>query len=50
MDYISLIGNNMVPYANVLGQKYTYILYNRYIFIENDKIEEGTLLNATNNS
>ena len=29
---------------------HTYFLYNRYKFIENDKIEEGPLLNATNNS
>ena len=24
IDYISLIGNNMVPYAFILGEKYTY--------------------------
>ena len=39
--------NNMVPYAIILGEKYTYTLYHRYKFIENDKIEEGTLLNGT---
>ena len=33
-----------------MGEKYTYFLYHRYKFIENDKIEEGTLLNATNGS
>ena len=44
------MGNNVIPYANMVGEKYTYFLYNRYKFIENDKIEEGTLLNATNNS
>ena len=50
IDYISLIGNNMIPYTFAVGEKYTYFLYYRYKFIENDKIEEGTLLNATNTS
>ena len=50
IDYISLMGNNMVPYAIMIGERYTYFLYHRYKFIENDKIEEGTLLNATNTS
>ena len=35
------MGNNMVPYAIIVGEMYTYFLYNRYKFIENDKIEEG---------
>ena len=50
IDYISLMGNNMTPYAIMIGERYTYFLYYRYKFIENDKIEEGTLLNATNTS
>ena len=50
IDYISLIGNNMIPYTFAVGEKYTYFLYYRYKFIENDKIEESTLLNATNTS
>ena len=29
IDYISLMGNNMVPYGNIVGEKYTYFLYNR---------------------
>ena len=33
-----------------IGEKYTYFLYHRYKFIENDKIEENALLNATYNS
>ena len=49
-DYISLMGNNMTPYAIMVGERYTYFLYDRYKFIENDKIEENTLLNTTNNS
>ena len=49
-NYISPMGNNMIPYAIMVGEKYTYFLYHRYKFIENNKIEEGTLLNATDRS
>ena len=48
IDYISFMGNNMIPHAIMIGERYTYFLYHHYKFIENDKIEEGTLLNATN--
>ena len=44
------MGNNMIPYAIIIGEKYTYFIYNRYNFIENDKIEEDTLLNTINGS
>ena len=44
------MGNNMVPYAFIIGENNTYFLYHRYKFIENDKMEEGSLLNVTNNS
>ena len=44
------MGNNVIPYAIMVGERYTYFLYNRYKFIENNKSEENTLLNATNNS
>ena len=50
IDYISLMGNILIPYDIVLGEKYTYFLYNRYKFVENDEIEGGILLNATNAS
>ena len=50
IDYTSLMGNNMTPYAIMIGERYTYFLYHRDKFIENDKIEEGTLLNTTNTS
>ena len=40
----------MVPYAVIIGEKYTYFLYNRYKIIENVKFEEGCLLNRTNTS
>ena len=42
------MGNNMVPYTFAIGEKYTYFIPTLYKFIENDKIEERTLLNATN--
>ena len=42
IDYISVIGNNMIPYTFAVGEKYTYFLSSHYKFIENDKIEEGT--------
>ena len=50
IDCISLKGNNMVPYIFLLGEKFTHFLYHRYNFIENNKIEEGILLNAANTS
>ena len=50
IDCICLMGNNMIPYAILVGEKYTSFLYDRYKFIENSKIEEGTSLKATNNS
>ena len=40
--------NNMIPYAISIWELSTYFLYNRCKFIENDKIEEGSLLNRTN--
>ena len=48
IDYISLMGNNKIPNPIAIGEKFTYFLYNRWKFLENDKIEEGTLLNRTN--
>ena len=47
VNYISLTGNNMCPYTFSNGEKYAYFISTHYKFIENDKIEEGTLLNAT---
>ena len=44
------MGNNMFPYAIMVGEKYTYFIAHHYKFIENDKIEEGTLLSATDGS
>ena len=50
LDYISLMGNIMIPYAIMLGEKFTYFLNQRYKNLENNKTDEGTLLKATNNS
>ena len=50
IDYISLMGNNMCPYTFAVGEKYTYFISTHYKFIENDKIEEGTLLYASDDS
>ena len=44
------MGNNMIPYTFAVGEKYTYFLSSHHKYIENDKIEERSLLNATNNS
>ena len=44
------MGNNMIPYTFAVGEGYTYFISTLYRFIENDKIEEGMLLNASNNS
>ena len=50
IGYISLMGNNMCQYANMVGENYTYFISNHHKFIENDKIEEVTLLKGTNNN
>ena len=40
----------MIPHAIMIGEKHTDFLYHHYKFIENDKILEGTLLNASRSS
>ena len=45
IDYISLMGINFVLYAIIFGENYTYFVAHHYNVIENDKIEERTLLN-----
>ena len=50
IDYISLMGNNMIPYTIAVGERYTYFISSHCKFIENDKIQEGTLLNSSNDS
>ena len=48
IDCKSLMSNNMVPYTIIVREKITCFFYNLYKFFENNKIEAGTLLNATN--
>ena len=50
IDYISLMGNNMTPYVFAVGSRYTNFISTHYKFIENDKIEEGTLLISSDDS
>ena len=50
IDSISLMGKNMVPYTFAIGGNYTYFISTCCKFPEKDKIEEGTLINATNHS
>ena len=44
IEYISLMGNNVVPYTFASGVEYTYFLSSHYKFIE------GIFLKATNDS
>ena len=49
-DFISLMGNNMILTAIAIGEKYTYFISDHFNVIENERIEEGTLSNSTNDS
>ena len=44
------MGNKMCPYVFMVAKRYTYFISNHYNYTEKDKIEEGTLLNATNDN
>ena len=44
------MGNSMIPHTFAIGEKYTHFISTHYKFIENDKIEEGTLLNQSSDS
>ena len=45
------MANNMIPYTFAVAEKYSCFISTHYnSFYENDKMEEGTLLNATNDS
>ena len=49
IDYISCMGNNML-FSTMAVEKNTNFISDNCKFIENDKIDEGTLLNATNDN
>ena len=38
IDYISLKGKNLCPYAIIIGEKYTYFIDHHYKFTEIDKL------------
>ena len=40
----------MTSYDFAVGLRYTYFISTHYKITENDKIEEGTLLNSSNDS
>ena len=44
------MGNNMVIKAIVIGKRCTTFIFDHYNISENEKIEEGTILNAANES
>ena len=48
IDIISLMGNNKIPTAIAVGEKYTHFISDLYKFNEINKIEEGALLSSTN--
>ena len=50
VNYISLMSNNMCPNAIIIGEKNTYFIAHHHNFIENDKIQEGALLNTIDGS
>ena len=50
LNYVSLMGNNMIPYTFAIGEKYTNFISNHYKFFENDKIEDRKILNPSNDS
>ena len=50
IDYISLMVNNMTAHVFGVGSRYTYFISTHYKIIENDKIEEGTLVKSSNDS
>ena len=50
IDYVSLMGNNMTRYVLAVGSRYTYLISTQYKVIVNVKIEEGAILNSSNDS
>ena len=49
IDFIYNIGNNMVPYAIAVGEKFNKSISDLYKFVENGKIEKGVLVNGIAN-
>ena len=45
IDFMSLMRNIMIPTAVAVGEKYKNFISDHYKFNENEKTEDGTLLN-----
>ena len=41
IDYISLMGNNFVPYAIIIGEKYTYFVAHHYKLLKTIKLKKA---------
>ena len=50
VDFMSLAGNNLIPTSIAIGEKNPCLLSDYCKYIENDRIEERTFLNSTDNS
>ena len=50
VDFVSLMGNNLIPGATTIGDKYTYFLSDNHEDDEHAKIEEETLMDPTTKS
>ena len=44
------MSNKILATARAIGEKYTCFISDLYKLIESERIEEGTLLNSTNDS
>ena len=47
VDFINFMSNSMTAFSIDVGEKYTYFIPNHCKLIEDDKVEEGTLLNES---
>ena len=48
MGFISHVRYNMMSTAIAIGAKYENFLSDRYEFVRNEKVEEGTIKNSAN--
>ena len=49
-EYISNMGNNLIPYSIAIGDKNIYFLTPHFIFVRRDKIDYDDLLSTNENS
>ena len=50
IDFTFLICDNLIPSAIAIGEKHTFCVSDHYNIIENNKIEEETLIKTTNDN